>query len=373
MTTDRDIPRRRRFRLGALPGPGLLAEKTRHPPEKRKGWGAGWLRTVACLALLGLWADPAAAILLEKPLDCQPGLDCFVQNYVDLAPGPEFADWQCGHLSYDKHKGTDFRIPFDRIAAGVPVRAAADGVVGGVRDGMDDISVHAIGKDAVKNRECGNGVVLMHPGGVQTQYCHLRKGSLRVKVGELIKAGQELGLVGLSGETEFPHLHFEVRIDGKAVDPFTGKTMETGCGAPNAHPLWSPQAQAAMPYVATGGLDAGFADAQPDIATLFVGGKKAQALSSQSPQMLFWAAFWGVRKGDVITMRITSPNGEDWTAPPHVIAQDQAQVLVGLGRKRVAPWPAGTYKGKAVLVRQGNGGKSVVIPMARTLVIPAGS
>ena len=58
--------------------------------------------SLATLLLL-LGATTVPAIELEKPIDCQPGLDCFVQNYVDLAPGTEYKDKTCGPLTYDKH------------------------------------------------------------------------------------------------------------------------------------------------------------------------------------------------------------------------------------------------------------------------------
>jgi len=77
------------------------------------------------------------------------------------------------------------------MARGEPVVASAGGVVAAARDGVDDISM----RDAPvpRGRECGNGVRIVHGGGWKTQYCHLRKGSVAVKNGDM------LGLVGLSG------------------------------------------------------------------------------------------------------------------------------------------------------------------------------
>ena len=46
--------------------------------------------------------------------------------------------------------------------------------------------------------------------------------AMAVKLGDTVVAGQRLGLVGLSGMTEFPHLHFEVAKGGAVVDPFLG-------------------------------------------------------------------------------------------------------------------------------------------------------
>ena len=48
----------------------------------------------------------------------------------------------------------------------------------------------------------------------------MANGSLQVKPGDLVRAGQPLGHVGLSGLTEYPHLHFTIRHQGKIADPF---------------------------------------------------------------------------------------------------------------------------------------------------------
>jgi murein DD-endopeptidase MepM/ murein hydrolase activator NlpD len=63
----------------------------------------------------------------------------------------------------------------------------------------------------------GNLVVVAHGDGVRTLYAHLSK--LDVSVGEQVEAGEEVGLVGATGDATGPHLHFEVRVRGAAVDP----------------------------------------------------------------------------------------------------------------------------------------------------------
>lgn len=325
----------------------------------------------AFLVWLAVVAAPAdsLAILLEKPIACQFGVDCFVQNYVDLAKGPDYADAMCGPLSYDKHKGTDFRVPFARMQSGVAVLAAAPGVVRATRDGVEDISIRQGGVEATANRECGNGVVLVHPDGMETQYCHLRQGSIRVKTGDRVATGQMLGLVGLSGRTEFPHLHFEVRLGGTSLCPFTGRPLEGGCDGPGKKPLWSDRALAALPYVPAGGLASGFGDEPPDINAVFVGGGKPEVLTSLSPELLYWAGFWGVRRGDVIRMQVVTPTGEVWSMPPRVVQRNQAQLVLTLSKKRAGPWPVGTYTGEAVLTRQGPDGTVLTIPLSGTVTL----
>jgi murein DD-endopeptidase MepM/ murein hydrolase activator NlpD len=63
----------------------------------------------------------------------------------------------------------------------------------------------------------GNLVTLRHDNGFETRYAHLS--SVDVKVGDLVEAGSDLGKVGTTGYSTGPHLHFEVRHDGKAIDP----------------------------------------------------------------------------------------------------------------------------------------------------------
>jgi murein DD-endopeptidase MepM/ murein hydrolase activator NlpD len=63
----------------------------------------------------------------------------------------------------------------------------------------------------------GNLVTLRHDNGFETRYAHLS--SVDVKVGDLVEAGTDLGKVGTTGHSTGPHLHFEVRHDGKAIDP----------------------------------------------------------------------------------------------------------------------------------------------------------
>jgi peptidoglycan hydrolase-like protein with peptidoglycan-binding domain len=63
----------------------------------------------------------------------------------------------------------------------------------------------------------GNEVVVAHGDGVRTIYAHLSR--VDVQVGQRVAAGDELGLVGATGDANGPHLHFEVRLRGAAVDP----------------------------------------------------------------------------------------------------------------------------------------------------------
>ena len=66
----------------------------------------------------------------------------------------------------------------------------------------------------------GEYVVIQHNDGKQTLYAHMRQGSRRVSVGQVVQQGQVIGIVGATGRASGPHLHFEVRINGRPVNPF---------------------------------------------------------------------------------------------------------------------------------------------------------
>lgn len=66
----------------------------------------------------------------------------------------------------------------------------------------------------------GEYVVIQHGDGKQTLYAHMRPGSRTVSVGDIVKQGQVIGRVGSTGNSTGAHLHFEVKINGRAVNPF---------------------------------------------------------------------------------------------------------------------------------------------------------
>ena len=154
----------------------------------------------ALLALFLLAPATAGAFDLALPLDCTLNQSCFVQHLPDHDPSPGTRDFTCGTLTYDGHDGTDFALPsLAAMAEGVKVLAAAPGIVRGVRDGVPDIAVSDPAAPPLQGRDCGNGVAITHEGGWETQYCHMKQGSVRVKVGDRVETGMPLGEVGLSG------------------------------------------------------------------------------------------------------------------------------------------------------------------------------
>ena len=97
---------------------------------------------------------------------------------------------------HQMHKGLDIAS-----AMGTPIVSPSDGVIAKVGE------------------QSGYGLVVLidHGFGIMSSYAHLLDSS--VKAGESVKRGQQIGRVGMSGRSTGPHLHYEVRIDGVAVDP----------------------------------------------------------------------------------------------------------------------------------------------------------
>ncbi len=102
-----------------------------------------------------------------------------------------------GEDNYEFHKGLDFSAP---LAS--PVWVTAPGVV---------VEAGQIGLN-------GNLVVVDHGYGFRTAYAHLSQ--IKVKIGDAVKAGQVVGLMGNTGRSTGPHLHYAVYHNGELVDPY---------------------------------------------------------------------------------------------------------------------------------------------------------
>jgi hypothetical protein len=336
------------------------------------------LATAAGLALVtfgatlpALAADPGAVPLprFDLPVDCT-GTACVVQSYFDHDPGPGRRDYRCGPLGYDGHTGTDIRVPnLKAMRRGVPVLAAAPGRVRAVRDGMPDVSVREAPEALVQGRGAGNSVAVEHEGGWETQYSHLLNGSVAVRPGDPVVAGQRLGLMGLSGNTEFPHLELVVRLDGRPVDPFVGLEAPEGCG-PGSRPLWNDRALAALAYQASGLLGAGFAAAPPESRRILEGEYQETELPADAPALIFWVEVFGVRSGDREHLRLVAPDGKVLAEHRASLSGNKARQERYVGkRRRGAPWPAGAYRGEYRLTRGEGGEAQDVLSVTRELIV----
>lgn len=323
-----------------------------------------WLWVICALLTVGAigsawWyflrsQPPKQEILLSLPIACEVGENCFVQQYVDLDPGPGTRDYRCGGATYNGHKGTDFRVrTLADVARGVAVLASAPGEVTAIRDHEPDRLVKSdADRAAVRNKECGNGVVITHDEGWQTQYCHLREGSISVEKGAKVARGDRLGLVGYSGSAAFPHVHLSVRKDEKTVDPFRGTAGGPACGLGSA-PLWTAQSLEAMDRPSSQLLDVGFYDGPVEVGAVEAGTPQGFLPQSASNALVSWGWAINLEKGDEVSAALIGPRGE-LARNAITLDRNKAQYMLFAGRKRPAGgWPAGRYQAVFTVVRDG--------------------
>lgn len=306
--------------------------------------------TLTLFTILSL-ASPALArdISLGLPIDCTLGATCYIQNFVDTDPTDAASDFNCGPLTYDGHKGTDFALPTSqKLRDNVDVLAASAGIVVATRDGMVDHLQGTEGAPDVTGVECGNGLVINHGAGWVTQYCHMKQGSLRVQKGDRVQKGTVLGHVGLSGKTEFPHVHLVVRKDDKVVDPF--RTIPAPvCGENKPDMLWDTP----LSYQTTGVLSIGVASKVPDYTDVKAGTAQQAQLTTNSPALVVFGFAFGGQQGDVMRLQLTDPNGKQIARHDATLRKNKAQYFNAAGRKSATGWPAGDYLAKVEIIRDG--------------------
>ena len=176
-----------------------------------------------------------------------------------------------------------------------------------------------------------------------------------MKAGDEVDTGQEIGLVGLSGLTEFPHVEFLVRFDGKKVDPFVGLERPPACGL-SPETLWDEHARAALEYRPLAIFNSGFSATTPESAEVRRGRHHSSVLAADSPALVFWVEMFGVRAGDRIRLRIEAPDGEKIVETWRTLTKTQARRLQFAGkRRRDQNWRPGRYRGEALVVREAAG------------------
>ncbi|WP_439124910.1 M23 family metallopeptidase, partial [Marivita sp.] len=235
------------------------------------------------------------------PLDCVLGETCVIEDYPDVDPSDATADYRCGLKSRDGHSGTDFALlSFEQMDKGVRVIAAADGRVQAIRNTRPD-QPYVPGSD-LNGQECGNAVRIDHGNGYQSVYCHMKLGSVRVTPGQRVLSGQLLGEVGLSGLTNYPHLHLTITQGADVVDPFApGQT--NACSEP-FETLW----RDTPPYVDAGLATVGVSEAVPELHAVQSGAARRTRLSPDDAMVLYAHAFHS-NKHDRIEFEMSGPDG----------------------------------------------------------------
>lgn len=159
-------------------------------PAELEDWRFGMGEVLDDAAIrLQAWAD--------QPRPTEPDLSKLTRQPVSGAKSSGYG-WRDDPFRHTRrfHAGADFPSKL-----GTPVAAAGEGTV----------------TFAGRVRGYGNMISVDHGGGIATLYAHLRR--IEVSPGARIAAGQRIGQVGRTGRATGPHLHFEVRVDGRPVDP----------------------------------------------------------------------------------------------------------------------------------------------------------
>lgn len=163
-----------------------------------------------------------------------------VVNYLDQNRGTgttALQDFQCRARTYDNHQGTDISFGWDAwnlMERGeIEVIAAAPGTIILRQDGNFD-------RNCVLSSKQWNAVYVQHDDGSIAWYGHLKNGSVTGKqVGARVAEGEFLGLVGSSGNSTGPHLHFEVYdANRRLVDPWAGQCNTLNVAAGQAAMSW---------------------------------------------------------------------------------------------------------------------------------------
>lgn len=335
----------------------LVLKKDQNRMQKRGGT-IGFKKLVTAVFCVTAFSSASAQdkpIQLAWPVDCELGTDCWVARYTDHSSEKGTLDYQCGKRTQNAHNGTDIVLAdFAAMARGVEVLAAAEGVVFRLRKGMEDVQVTPETRAEIRKRGCGNTVILRHAGGWQTQYCHMKQGSVQVAQGDTVKAGQIIGQVGLSGLTEFPHLHFMVRAprsgtgQPRMTDPFDGGRFKNGLCESGETTLWEQapayQAVALLPplMVSKPRTLKSMWDPQPD------------NLGQNSPALIVQARAFGALKGDEWHIQLTDPGGKVRLNQNIEQARDRQVMRVHAGiRKPDAGFRSGIWRASVRLVRDG--------------------
>ncbi len=228
-------------------GGGSAEAPTDHlPDEQHAAIEAELNRNIEVLGLVDVFdVAETTAVTLSFPLKGADHFNDFgfhsVTNFVDQDSSSGEAnirDYNCGSNTYDGHYGTDYYLwPFawnKMDNEDVEVIAAAAGTIIQKEDGHYDRSC------TWDNPEVWNAVYIRHADGSVAWYGHLKKGSILTKnIGDSVAAGEYLGLVGSSGMSDGPHLHFELWQSSAYTqlrDPYAGS-----CNALNANSWWTEQ------------------------------------------------------------------------------------------------------------------------------------
>ncbi len=291
----------------------------------------------------------ASTVTLSWPLQAASGFtDCsyyFISAHVDQdAATTTFSDYNCGSIAYDGHKGTDIAIwpfPFYKMDNDqVEVIAAAEGTIIDKHDGEYDRNCVGVGSGLIANY-----VVVQQSDGSRALYWHMKKNSLTTKtIGQTVTAGEFIGIVGSSGSSSGPHLHFEVwagSTNATINDPFSGI-----CNTLNANSWWTAQKPYTEPQVLKASVHTTDLSAPPCPTTETLNESTSYTLPFQGAGLSpgyakFYIFLRNETAGTTVDMSILNPNSTVFNSWSHSCTTDYNASYWGYSK--LLPTLPGTY------------------------------
>ncbi len=296
-------------------------------PDRTQVRGGWCLKIHWCLGF-GLWclAFPAQAVLFRLPL----ASNTTTHYYYDHG---STTDWKCGNETYSGHRGTDF-------SGGPRGKAIYAGAVGTLHSKIDGFGDGSWG--STDGGGFGNHVRVSHSGGFLSIYAHMTAGSVTSKsTGSAIACGEQIGGVGTSGNSTGLHLHFEVRVNNVADDPYQG-----ACGGPLTYWVNQNNGNPVTTCEGAGGTDGAtfVSENYPDGSVLSPG----QGFTKQFVLKNSGTTTWTANGTNGYTLKHTSdsPTSPNLGAALHTVLSNNvaAGVNYTFNLPLIAPTTPGTYQ-----------------------------
>lgn len=296
--------------------------------------------------LISFTKEEAALIPeLHAPVDCSDASVCFVQILPDWAESKNnVEDFKEGVLSVEGARSTVFRATsVAQMYKGIPVKAVGRGLVRSVRANMPDF----VQKDEnyLRWRECGNGILLDLDRGWTVQYCHLKEGSLTVRPGDVVNAGDVIGYMGASGLAAYPQLEITVKHNGRFIDPYHVTDYTD---------MWKIGEVEKIPYRKAGVLHMAFLERVPTKKDMFEGFEESevQEVLRTAKQLFFWAHVFGAEEGDILELEIEDSIGESFVKKRTQINHSSKTHYSYVGKQvKILELAPGTWVGKLRVYR----------------------
>jgi len=237
-------------------------------------------------------SPPDLPMKFQTPIGRSANQTWAINNYADVDPRSNFAsDYRNGPFQYNGHNAIDAGPwGFYMQDQGIPILAAADGIVDAVQDGFFD-------RETSLGNRPGNFVQINHGNGFKTLYYHFAANTITVQVGSPVRAGQLLGQMGSSGSSTGTHLHY--------TPYYREAPIETGFAPNDYNHAPMPYGGDVPPFFFATGITNRMVDSD-------VGEQIANNYSYAQGSvgtLAFWLQAYNLKVGDLLQWRYYRPNG----------------------------------------------------------------